>query len=317
MTEARADRVRGGLLGSLVGDALGVPVEFSPRARLDADPVTDLRGHGVHNQPAGTWSDDGSMALCLTESLVERGGFDLADQADRWRRWIFEGHWTPHGVVFDCGGTTREALFAVARGDPLDRTGGRAEHSNGNGSLMRALPLAVRLADEPDAVLLERAHASSAVTHAHPRSLIGCGLHAFLVRHLLRGAAPFDALEAMREDARRAYGGPAWKDELDRYALLIDGDLAAVPRAGISGSGYVVDCLVASVWCLLRGADWRETTLAAVNLGDDTDTTGAVAGGLAGLCFGVDSIPAAWREAIARRAEVEALLERFVAATST
>ena len=144
----KRDRILGGLWGSLVGDALGVPVEFKVRFTVQLDPVTDMREFGTHRQPRGTWSDDSSMLLCTADSLVNHE-FSLVDMGERFVRWMNEGLWTAHGDVFDMGGTTCTALMRIAKGTPADQAGGLHEDSNGNGSLMRILPAVLRFAREP------------------------------------------------------------------------------------------------------------------------------------------------------------------------
>ena len=145
---SQKDRILGGLWGSLVGDALGVPVEFKDRATVQLDPVRDMREFGTHRQPRGTWSDDSSMLLCTADSLLNHE-FSLADMGERFVRWMNEGIWTAHGDVFDMGGTTCTALMRIAKGMPAEQAGGLHEDSNGNGSLMRILPAALRFAGEP------------------------------------------------------------------------------------------------------------------------------------------------------------------------
>ena len=183
------DRVHGGLWGAVVGDALGVPVEFRSRADVQLDPVTDLRGHGTYNQPKGTWSDDSSMMLCTVDSLL-RQKFDTTDMGERFVRWSQGEIWTPWGSVFDIGGATRTALGRIRRGVPAEQSGGVDENSNGNGSLMRILPIALRFANEQAERLLEFAHRASAITHRHPRSQMACGIYCLLAANLLKGDAP-------------------------------------------------------------------------------------------------------------------------------
>ena len=109
MTDLSAkDKISGGLWGAVVGDALGVPVEFQSRERLRRDPVRYMHGYGTYNQPAGTWSDDSSMMLCTVESLLD--GFDTKHLGDMFVRWLNDAHWTPWEEVFDIGGTTRRKL---------------------------------------------------------------------------------------------------------------------------------------------------------------------------------------------------------------
>jgi ADP-ribosyl-[dinitrogen reductase] hydrolase len=300
-------KLLGGLYGALVGDALGVPVEFRPRAELNRHPVTDMRGYGSHNQPPGTWSDDGALHLCSMESLVEQG-WNLEDMAQRFLRWEGHGHWAAHGRVFDIGIATSRALSRIALGTPAVEAGGRSETENGNGSLMRILPVALALQDEGPAELAARVNAASAITHGHARSQMACVFHALLARELLR-AVPATAVAIARRLFLPLYADSA---ELEHFSLLLSDDLALTPERSIHSTGYVVHTLIASVWCLLTTQNFRSCVLKAVNLGDDTDTTGCVAGGLAGLAYGQDSIPAAWLAALPQQERLSTLMNRFV-----
>ncbi len=163
----------GGIVGSLVGDALGVPVEFSSRADRDDDPVTSMRGFGTWNQPAGTWSDDGALLLCTIESLIDEDP-DEEHAGRLFVRWLREGHWAVRGNAFDVGGATRAALERIARGAPAATAGGGGEGDNGNGSLMRILPVSLRFADAGPDIAASFAMRWSAITHRHPRSQLAC-----------------------------------------------------------------------------------------------------------------------------------------------
>jgi ADP-ribosyl-[dinitrogen reductase] hydrolase len=314
ITPARRERMLGGLWGSLVGDALGVPVEFKSREEVRRQPVTGMRGYGTHQQPAGTWSDDSSLLLCSAESLVERGGFDAADMGARFVRWEGECHWTPHGRVFDIGGTTSQALSRLRMGTPPEQAGGGDEHSNGNGSLMRILPVALWFNASPVDEMLDAVHRASALTHRHPRSQMACGVFALVVRELLGGATPAEAYEnAVRELPATYQAGP-FLAERQHFCDFEAGGLATVPEKEIRSGGYVVHTLTASVWCLLTSASFEETVLKAVNLGSDTDTTGCVAGAIAGIYHGQGAIPADWISTLARKGDVATLFEAFTRA---
>lgn len=301
------DRMLGGLWGSLVGDALGVPVEFRDRARLRANPVTDMRGYGTHNQPPGTWSDDGALLLCTVDSLLATE-FDLEDMGRRFVQWVRNGLWAAHGEAFDVGVATSDALHRIEQGTLAEQAGGQNEHDNGNGSLMRILPVALRFADRPIDELADRVARASAITHAHTRSRLTCVLHALVVRHLLIGLQPDEALQAARTEFIRHFGKAA---ELARFDGVLNDEFTNTPEDLVVSTGYVLHTLHASLWCLLNSASYEECVLKAVNLGGDTDTTGCVAGGLAGVLYGVDAIPPHWRAALARRKELEALFGRF------
>lgn len=188
------ERVLGGAWGAIVGDALGVPVEFTDREERKKHPVTDMRGYGSHDQSPGTWSDDSALALCTVESLLN--GFDLHDIGQRFVRWYREGHWTPGGNVFDIGGTTRSAIISLSRGtDP--EVAGDDENCNGNGSLMRILPVALRFADSTADQLLFRVHQASSLTHRHLRSQMACGFYCLMVGHYGIKSIPGKWLQAI------------------------------------------------------------------------------------------------------------------------
>jgi ADP-ribosylglycohydrolase len=306
----RQNPVLDGLLGLCVGDALGVPVEFKSRDQLKHHPVTDMLGYGTHHQPPGTWSDDSSLTLCLAESLCQ--GLDLNDLAERFCRWLDDGYWSPYGSVFDIGIATREAIFRLKHGTEPVEAGGIDEYSNGNGSLMRILPLAFYVQNFDS---LEHkfslVHDVSALTHAHPRSQMACAIYVQMAIHLLHGASPRMAYEAMKRDIPAYYDSEPYLQELPHFYAILQDNIAEYQEAEIQSSGYVVHTLEASLWCLLNYTSYPETVLAAVNLGEDTDTTGAVAGGLAGIYCGSDQIPETWINRLARKDDIADLAHRL------
>jgi ADP-ribosyl-[dinitrogen reductase] hydrolase len=312
----RRERILGALWGSLVGDALGVPVEFKDRTTVQRDPVMDMGGFGSHHQPPGTWSDDSSLLLCSTDSLVHHD-FDTEDMGKRFVRWYREELWTPHGKVFDVGVATSRALARIATGMRAEVAGGDDQFSNGNGSLMRIIPVSLRFANRPTKELLDRVHRASAITHRHPRSQMACGMFTLVVLELLDGKPAPDAYASALTAFRTFYEtAPWWAAEFDYFQLLLAGDLARRPESEIESGGYVLHTLAASLWCLLTTSGFRECVLKAVNLGGDTDTTGCVAGGLAGVHYGVKAIPSQWLDALARHQDVETLFTRFAEAVT-
>jgi ADP-ribosyl-[dinitrogen reductase] hydrolase len=336
MAETRSlqDRMLGALWGAIVGDALGVPVEFSSRAERKRDPVTDMRGFGTHHQPPGTWSDDSSLILCTVDSLINHE-FDTHDMGQRFVRWYREGLWTPWGKVFDIGGTTRCAIGRLEKGVDPELAGDDDENSNGNGSLMRILPIALRFASSdrghssrpgasggvspqslPSDQLLDRAHRVSSLTHRHPRSQIACGFYCLMAAALLKGATPVDAYRTAVDIGLKMYAAPPFLREMAPFRKFVSGKIHELLESDIQSSGYVVDTLEASVWCLLTSSSYEEAVLKAVNLGEDTDTTGCVAGGLAGIGYGVSAIPQAWLSQIACAQDLQAVLDKFMARIS-
>jgi len=300
------ERIVGGLLGLIVGDALGVPVEFFRREALDRAPLLDMIGHGTHDQPPGTWSDDSSLALATAASLSDLKEVDPRDMMRRFAAWLERGEWSAHGEVFDVGITTAESINRFLSGAPAP-WGGAAELDNGNGSLMRIFPLACALRRAPAAQLIERAGELSALTHAHIRSRLCCAYFCLVVRALLTGRA---LPEAMKEAAAEL--APAVPTtEAAALSRIWDATVLDAPREQIRGSGYVVHCLEASLWAAHRHPDFSAAVLAAINLGEDTDTTGAVTGALAGVLYGREAIPKRWLDALARGPELLELAERL------
>jgi len=298
------DRVRGGLYGLLVGDALGVPYEFHDPANLPPAEVIDMEPPEGFNRshrgtPVGTWSDDGAQALALLDSLLTCDGLDPDDLGQRFVAWWNDGYATPDGRAFDIGNQTTTALEKLEAGVPALQCGGDGERDNGNGSLMRVLPLAL-WHQGADAELVRDAHLQSRITHAHPRSEACCALYVLYARRQLTGAE--EAWEGAVEALRSIYGQPGFGAHGKELRRILQ---PFVPR----GTGYVLDCLH-SARVALRGPDYAAVVRRAVAFGLDTDTTAAVAGGVAGIRHGEAGIPAAWRELLKGRELVEGLCQR-------
>jgi ADP-ribosylglycohydrolase len=308
-TPDRPDRIEGGILGLLVGDALGVPYEFLPLDEIPAleriemePPPGFLRTHP--GTPPGTWSDDGAHALALLASLLDRNALDLADLAARLLAWYDHGDYAVDHRVFDVGNQTYLALAALRRGVPGDEAGPDSEMDNGNGSLMRVLPLALWHSGS-DAQLVADAHAQSLVTHGHPRAQVCCALYCLWARRSLEGAAKPWATAA--STLRNIYPrSSSHRGELEEH--IRPDDLSPG-----TGSGYVVDCLRSARAVVEESSTYEETVRSAIALGNDTDTTAAVAGGIAGLRAGVSGIPDRWREALRGMDIARPLIQRLVA----
>ena len=309
------DQITAGILGLAAGDALGVPVEFCSRGELEAAPVTGMRAYGSHHQPAGTWSDDTSMTLCLMDSLARRQGrIDCDDIMRSFRAWLKEGRFNAGGRTFDVGITCNTAIEDFCAGKPAAQCGLRDVYSNGNGSLMRILPVAFLPLTEQEA--MDAASQVSALTHAHAISRVACAMYVVAAREFLAGRRDVGAaIEKGWRAAAEHFCGGAMLPELRRIPAL-----AALAPAEIHSGGYVVESLEAAYYCLLKTTNYRDAVLLAVNLGSDTDTTAAITGGLAGLLYGAEDrpgspgIPQEWLAALRRRDAIEALCGRLEAA---
>ncbi len=301
-----------GVLGVVTGDALGCPVQFKSREIVRLHPVTGMRGYGTFNLPEGSWTDDSSLTLALLVSICEKKGIDLQNIMEHFVRWLNDGAYTPYGYAYDIGGATMDAIEDYIRRRDVMTCGRTDVDSNGNGSLMRIMPACLYACETQmdDAAAVQMIHDVGGLTHNHLRSRIACGIYYFCVRALLQGQG--DLITRMQAGMDAAFAwydkDPANSKELRLYRRLRD--LTAFAQAGedeISGSGYVVDTLHAAVWSLITTDSYAACELKAVNLGLDTDTVGAIAGGLAGLYYGHDQIPADWLAAIKRRTWIEGL----------
>jgi ADP-ribosylglycohydrolase len=305
------DLARDILLGLAAGDAIGVPVEFKSRSELMRDPVVGVRAYGSHRQPAGTWSDDSSLAFCLAEMLC--GSYDLNNLAGRFVNWKQHAYWTPHGEVFDIGIGTAAAIDRLGRGVAPVMAGGDGVDSNGNGSLMRILPLLFQVRNEKIDNRFLLTKEVSSLTHRHVRSVLACFIYLEIALELIEGKGRFDAYRKACDTVNRFLDETATctMDERKNFDRILSGNIGKEFEAQIHSSGYVIHTLEASVWCLLNTDTYAEAVLKATNFGDDTDTTAAVTGGLAGLVYGWQTIPGEWLSVLACRKEIEDLADRL------
>lgn len=303
------DKRKGGLYGLLIGDALGVPYEFHAAEEIPAydkiemkSPFGFRRAHsGVK---PGTWSDDGAQALCLLDSLVTCGAFVLKDFSDKLLAWYLNGEWAVDGVVFDIGIQTGEALSAYRAGEMPEKCGMLRPDGKGNGALMRVLPLAL-WHKGTDRDLVMDVHGQCLITHGNVCNQVCCALYSLVARFLLAGADFRPSLEKAVSVLRDIYREmPIYEQELE-WSIRPE-----EPWIG-NGSGYVVDCLRSVFMIMEKTTSYEDAVKRAIMLGDDTDTTACVTGGLAGIFYGFRNIPDRWYEALRGRSDVEALLQRI------
>lgn len=299
------------LLGLSIGDALGVPVEFYPRETLRKDPVKNMRAFGSHKQEAGTWSDDSSLSFCLADSIAN--GFDLQAVATNFVQWLNNNYWTANNEVFDVGNTTMRAIQRLKYGISPLLSGDTEDYNNGNGALMRIAPLVLYAKNLEILERFELCNAVSGITHAHWRSKIACFYYLEFLMGLLNKQNPFDSYLNLQKSLPEFIKKhcPEGRDELKHFERLLDGEIHKLPESEIESRGYVMHTLEASIWCLLNGNSYEETVLMAVNLGNDSDTTGTVTGALTGLLYGANSIPPSWLEVLKRRSDIEELAEKL------
>lgn len=302
-------KIRGAIYGLLVGDAVGVPYEFNTAAQLPSYADIEMTPPSDFNRtyadiPIGTWSDDGAQALCLLASLLHAQDFDATDFAQRLLDWYQVGYMAVDAKVFDIGIQTRQALLRFSHGTAITEMAATDEYANGNGALMRCLPLALWHVGS-DEQLVELAGQQSHLTHAHLRSKICCAFYCLWARYLLQGLSVDAAWSASQLRLNVIYHDrPAELNEMQNFIF------PATANA-IAGSGYVVDCLHSAKFALQQ-SNYTDVIKTAIALGNDTDTTACVAGGLAGIIFGVSGIPEHWLLQLRAKKMVEPLLEALM-----
>jgi len=302
-------KICGGLYGLLIGDALGVPYEFHmadeipPYEQIEMQPPAGFCRSYPNIQP-GTWSDDGAAALCLLDSLLSQDQFDLHDFSKRIYQWYTQGFWAVDGKVFDVGIQTSQSLNAYSQGVPPEKCGFVRPDGKGNGALMRVLPLAL-WHQGTNVELVRDAHKQCLITHGHICNQVCCALYTLAARGLLQDMPPKAAILYAVQTLRKLYQDmPEYAEELE-WSIRPD-----LPWEGY-GSGYVVDCLRSAFMVIEQAESYEETVKWAIQLGDDTDTTACVAGGLAGIVFGMQGIPKRWLDMLRQRDAVDALLAQL------
>ncbi len=297
-------------LGHAVGDALGVPAEFCDREALSQSPIADMIGGGTYSMPAGTWSDDTSMSLCALDVLA-KGECDFDKIMDNFGKWLMGEDFTASGEVFDVGIACKNSIIAYhSHKKSYKECGQRSEYSNGNGSLMRIYPFVLYLLMRDGEITkdnLELVYEASALTHAHMRSLVGCGIYACILEALINEPTE----ESIKKGLLKAEALLAPNEELSQYNRIFKEDFERLPVEDISSDGYVVSSLEAAIWCILTTNNYKSCVLKAVNLGEDTDTVAAVAGSLAGALYGLPDIPSQWLRVLLRREYIESLCDRL------
>ena len=302
------EKVKAVVFGHAIGDALGVPVEFTSREEMDNSPVNDMEEGGTYEMPKGTWSDDTSMSLATLDSLANNI-IDYDDIMANFCDWINKAKYTPAGVVFDIGRGTMKALMTYMRGEAeaVD-CGQKSELRNGNGSLMRIHPISLYLFNKDMNIedKIKIIHDISSMTHGHERAKIACGIYSFVIWELLKKPEKESILIGLNK-AREFYSN---YEELCHYNRLFDKTFIITKREDIKSSGYVVDTLEAALWCLLTTLSYKDCVLKAVNLGGDTDTVAAIAGGLAGALYGYEQIPKEWKNSLIKKDYIEEMCNK-------
>lgn len=301
-------KLYGGIFGFIVGDALGVPVEFVSRRERKSDPVNSMRSYGSYKMPAGTWSDDSSLTLCLMDSIIH--GYSSESLAENFIKYYKYGFMTPYNKNFDIGITTEKAIERMMRGISPVECGSYSEERSGNGSLMRILPLAYYTKDMSP---LERVHfveEVSSLTHAQKICKITCIFYNQMAIELLNDCGKEEAYKNA-VDFINITCVNEYSEEMKTLGRVFDGKIPELDEDDIKSSGYVVDTLEAVMWCFMTTDSYRDSVLKAVNLGEDTDTIAAITGGLSGIYYGYNTIPRDWLKTIAKKDDISRMIKEF------
>lgn len=304
-------------IGFSLADALGVPVEFRSRDILKQFPMDDMIGYGSYNLPPGTWSDDSSLSFCLADSLCD--GYNLEDMAAKFVAWSDSKIWTARGEVFDIGNQTQISMSILNRildgrsNVSFNLLGNNTDvYSNGNGSLMRIIPLLFCIKGKPLEEQFKIIWEVSALTHPHIRSAMACFIYLKLAEHILLGEPLEKAYSKMKKGVNAYFEANEFDErEVSLFDRILKSNIQELNEDDIKSSGYVLHTLEASIWCLLNSDSYLKSVFKAINLGADTDTTACVVGGIAGMYYGLDEVPKEWLEKLARIDDIKELSKRF------
>lgn len=303
--------ISNGLIGFAVGDAIGVPIEFEDREKLMKSPITSMQGFGSYDVPEGVWSDDTAMILATMDSIIKCNGINHNDIADRFCNWLNDAEYTATNEVFDIGITTKYALMRYWE-DKSDATkcGGTSITENGNGSLMRMLPIALycyykKIKEEEIFNIVKNI---SSITHAYEISIMGCYIYVRYILFILSGK---DKLASYNMIKCIDYSVYFSKETIEQYNKLLNSNIRELKIDDIDSTGYVVSTLESVLWIILNCDSYSQSIIGAINLGGDTDTIGAITGSIAGIIYGYDSIPEKWLEKMKKLEYLEEISETF------
>lgn len=299
-----------GIIGLAIGDAMGVPLEFCIREKLMENITTTMKGYGSHDVPKGSWSDDTSMTLATIDSIVQKEEVDIFDIANKFIMWMREAKYTPEGRVFDIGRTTLQALATCELNvENALNSGKTGEMDNGNGSLMRILPIAYYCFSKKynNELILEIVRKVSAITHAHEISIMGCYIYVCYAIELLKGINKNKAYKNIKKLDYTMFS----QDTINRYDRILNKNISKLKMNEISSQGYIVSTLEATFWVLLNTDSYNQSIIGAINLGNDTDTVGACTGGLAGILYGADTINQEWKNDLIKYDYIVNLCKEF------
>ena len=270
----------GAIIGHAVGDAMGFPTEFSKREELLKNPVLEMIDSPDVGQPAGSWSDDTAMEIATIDSFIQKKCFDYKDIMDKWVKWISKSEYTPTGVAFDIGRTCLKAIKKYCNGTAPLQCGATSMNENGNGSLMRILPVALYAYSKnlDDISIRKLTNEVSSLTHAHEVSRLGCYIYVQFIICLLKGYTKEDAYKHIQN---------------------------------LDYSSYDMNSINLYIRIFMNAQHYKEAIIASTNIGGDTDTIGAIVGSMAGIYYGFESIPSNWLDKLQRKEYLMELASEF------
>lgn len=297
------------IIGHAVGDAMGIPTEFSKREELLKNPVLEMIDSPDLGLPAGSWSDDTAMEIATIDSFIHKKCFDYKDIMDRWVKWINESEYTSTGVTFDIGRTCLKAIKKYCNGSAPLQCGSTSINENGNGSLMRILPVALYayMRNLDDISIQRLTDEMSSLTHAHEVSRLGCYIYVQFVICLLKEYEKEDAYRYVQDLDYSSYN----VNSINLYTRILDGQIEGQILDDIKSTGYIVDTLECVLWIFMNARNYKEAIIASTNIGGDTDTIGAIVGSMAGIYYGIDSIPSKWLDKLQRKEYLVELTSKF------
>jgi ADP-ribosyl-[dinitrogen reductase] hydrolase len=292
------NRFLGSFVGLAVGDAVGGPVEFSPRGTFE--PIEDMSEGGYFSLKTGEWTDDTAMALCLADSLLHMNGFDAKDQMEHYSQWFLNGMFSCRDKAFGMGQTFMNSIVKYhMTGDPF--VGMFNPKRPGNGSIMRLAPIPIFFYPNLEQIIRYSGE-SSKTTHGMPESIYACRLFGNILGLALAGKSKEEVLFSNQIDD---FDCPEIISGISR------GSYSSKTESEIESTFFAGKCLEAALWSFLTTNNFRDAILKAANLGGDADSTAAVCGQVAGAYYGIDSVPQNWKDALAKREVIFSIAQQL------
>lgn len=298
------NRIYGAIIGAVVGDARGLPFEFKEKGTIKKRHINKPKDLGFFNQPLGTWSDDSSMIFCTMHSMLQ--GYNYIDIGDTFCKWKYEAFWTPYGILFDIGGTTAKAIMHINL--RKDYNGINDENNCGNGSLMRIIPILFYIKDNRDDRFKIIREVSS-LTHSNIICVIACSIYLELCLNILDGHEKKAAYIKMQKNIKEEF--KEYSNELSLFSNILEFNIWDIDKSKLSGSGYVIHTLESSLYSFMKYNSYSKIIKNVILIGEDTDTTACISGGIAGLYYGYNRIPKKWINSIVKKDEIFKLIEDF------